>query len=336
MAEEKGLQTVKDWEYEVSGGVKLKLSFDIVKKYLVSGDAAMVTNQEVMLFIAHCQHQKLNPFLREAYLIKYSKNHPASIVTGKDAFTKRANRHLQCEGWKAGIIVHSKDAKIDTREGCFYLRASEVLLGGWAEVHRKDRAVPVHIKVSLDEYEGKKADGSTNRQWSAMPATMIRKVALCQALREAFPEDLGGLYSEEEMAHALPETDLQKLTDDKTLELKERLAEMQNESDAPPEELPFTVPVDAETVEQQEAELPVEIVSETEVEKMLKKAKIDPEKFDAFCAKTAGVKFGEPVPDEVSNQVIEMLKNEPAVLAKAIAKEIKDTPPEQGELDTGK
>ena len=44
-----------------------------------------------------------------------------------------------------------------------------------------------------------KSDGTINGQWSRKPATMIRKVALTQALREAFPEDLGGMYASEEM-----------------------------------------------------------------------------------------------------------------------------------------
>ncbi len=35
--------------------------------------------------------------------------------------------------------------------------------------------------------------------WAAKPGTMIRKVALVQALREAFPEDLQALYDAEEM-----------------------------------------------------------------------------------------------------------------------------------------
>jgi uncharacterized protein CbrC (UPF0167 family) len=35
--------------------------------------------------------------------------------------------------------------------------------------------------------------------WKTMPATMIRKVAIVQALREAFPETLSGMYSEDEI-----------------------------------------------------------------------------------------------------------------------------------------
>ena len=35
--------------------------------------------------------------------------------------------------------------------------------------------------------------------WKEKPKTMIRKVAIVQTFREAFPDELGGLYSEEEM-----------------------------------------------------------------------------------------------------------------------------------------
>ena len=51
----------------------------------------------------------------------------------------------------------------------------------------------------MNEYIGRKSDGTVNSQWAVKPATMIRKVAKMQALREAFPEDLQGLYAAEEV-----------------------------------------------------------------------------------------------------------------------------------------
>lgn len=53
---------------------------------------------------------------------------------------------------------------------------------GWAEVFRKDRAHSSRVEVSFDEYVGRKNDGTINGQWSKKPATMIRKVAIVQAL----------------------------------------------------------------------------------------------------------------------------------------------------------
>ena len=71
-------------------------------------------------------------------------------------------------------------------------------MGGYAKVFRRDRTHSYCVEVSFDEYAARKKDGSLNSQWSKKPATMIRKVALVQALREAFPENFSGLYSEEE------------------------------------------------------------------------------------------------------------------------------------------
>ena len=76
-------------EYEC-GGQLVKLSPNIIRNYLVNGNGN-VTDQEVAMFLNLCKFQKLNPFLREAYLIKYGSQ-PATIVTGKEAITKRAMR----------------------------------------------------------------------------------------------------------------------------------------------------------------------------------------------------------------------------------------------------
>ena len=56
---------------------------------------------------------------------------------------------------------------------------------------------------------------TVNSQWSKKPATMIRKVALVQALREAFPEDFGGMYSQEEVGvYDLPESPVETSLDE--------------------------------------------------------------------------------------------------------------------------
>lgn len=145
-----------------------------------------------------CKSQSLNPFNREAYLIKFG-NKPATMITGKDTFTKRANRNPNYEGTEAGVIVVNLKGEIEYREGSFYIKGKEQLVGGWAKVHTKNKKYADMITVSYDEYECKKNDGKPNSNWAARPGTMIRKVALVQALREAFPEDFGGMYTAEEM-----------------------------------------------------------------------------------------------------------------------------------------
>ena len=191
--EQKTTQLVK---FEVNGAT-VELSPKIVRDYLVSGDKERVTMQELVMFINMCKFNGLNPWLKEAYCIKYGTE-PATIVTGKEAFEKRAETHGSHDGHKAGIIVTKEDgAEPIYRTGAMCL-PDEKIVGGWAEVWRKDKKESTRIEVGFEEYAGRKKDGSLNRQWASKPATMIRKVALVQALREAFPKTLGTMYTADE------------------------------------------------------------------------------------------------------------------------------------------
>lgn len=171
------------------GDEEIKLSGEIVKKYLVRGNAN-ITDQDLVLFMNLCKYQKLNPFLNEAYLIKFGNE--AQIVTGKEAFMKRAENHPEYEGFQAGVIVVRDDKQVEV-EGTFYL-PTDKLVGGWARVYRKDKKFPFSQMVSLAEYDKKQS------QWKDRPSTMIRKVAIVQAMREAFPTTLGALYTEDELS----------------------------------------------------------------------------------------------------------------------------------------
>ncbi len=185
---------------------EVKLTPKIVQDYLV-GTTAQITMTEFKLFTELCKVRKLNPFLREAYLIKYSNNQPASIVVGKDAILKRAVLNAKYNGMKSGIIVLNECGDVVERKGTFKLD-SEQLVGGWAEVFRKDWENSIYCSVSLAEAIQKKGNGEPNSNWSKQPATMIEKVAKVRALREAFVEDLGGMYEAEEMNVELPKEEV--------------------------------------------------------------------------------------------------------------------------------
>ena len=178
------------------------LTADTVKNYLVSGNGN-VTDQEVLMFIELCKAQHLNPFIREAYLIKFGSS-PANIVVGKDVFVKRAYRNPNYEGMRAGIVVATKDGDIKEREGSLKAPGEE-LIGGWCEVYVKDKKHPIKSIVSLEEYSKSQAT------WKQMPMVMIRKCAIVTALREAFPEDLQGMYDASEISSVpdkLPEKEV--------------------------------------------------------------------------------------------------------------------------------
>ena len=172
------------------------LTADTVRNYLVSG-GGYVTDQEVVMFLELCKAQKLNPFVKDAYLIKYG-NQAAKIVTGKDVFIKRAYENPNFDGMRAGVVVFKKDGNLEYREGSLKL-PNETLVGGWCEVYLKDKRCPAKAVVSFDEYVGKKANGQINQMWAEKGATMIRKVAQSQALREAFPSEFRGCYQKEEL-----------------------------------------------------------------------------------------------------------------------------------------
>lgn len=185
-------------EYE-SGGQTVKLSPAMIRKYLVSG-GGNVSDQEVMMFLSLCKFQHLNPFLHEAYLIKYG-NSPATMVTGKDVFIKRARRNADYRGKETGIIVIDNAGNVVERAGAFYL-TGEQIVGGWAKVYIQGFDKPEYAAVSFNEYAGRKSNGELNNQWATKPATMIQKVALVHALREAFPEDFNGMTAPEEIPAA--------------------------------------------------------------------------------------------------------------------------------------
>ena len=123
-------------EYEANGEL-VKISPNMIRKYLVNG-GGNVSDGEVMMFMSLCKYQHLNPFLKEAYLIKYGNNDPATIVTGKDVFTKRADSNPNYNGKKAGVIVLKKDGTVEEREGSMVL-PDEKLVGGWAKVFIKGK-----------------------------------------------------------------------------------------------------------------------------------------------------------------------------------------------------
>ena len=172
---------------------KPELTIETIKRY-INPD---VTDEEAYVFLQLCKAQGLNPFIGEAYLIKY-KGSPAKMVVGKDVFLKRAEKNPAFDGFESGIIVRHKDGTIKHKEGSA-VYPDEGLLGGWAKVYRKDRKVPFYNEVSLNEYMQYRSDGKPQKMWEEKKATMIRKVPLVQSLREAFPGDLGGLYDSSEM-----------------------------------------------------------------------------------------------------------------------------------------
>lgn len=194
-------------KYSTPNGDEVILKPSTVRTYLTNGNGA-VTDAEVNMFLSLCKFNKLNPFLKEVYLIKYG-NSPATMVVGKEVLLKRAMRSPKYEGMQAGIITVDNNGNLKEREGTFVLD-NETLVGGWAKVFVKGYTAPIYASVSMKEY----STGQSN--WKSKPATMIRKVAVAQALREAFPEENAALYEASEMDKTVVETTGQEIVVDET------------------------------------------------------------------------------------------------------------------------
>ena len=190
MAEQKEIAVI----YEIDGN-EIKLTQEIVQRFL-TGDNK-ITLPEFKFFTELCKVRKLNPFLKEAYLVKYGTQ-PAQIVVGKDVFLKRADKNPNYDGMEHGIIVVKADGTVEERNGTFRLKSEEIV-GGWAKVFRKDRKSPAYVTVQFDEVAQHKGDGSLNSNWANKSGTMVDKVAYVRALREAFVEDFGGMLDEDEL-----------------------------------------------------------------------------------------------------------------------------------------
>jgi phage recombination protein Bet len=157
---------------------KLELSVGQITQYLCPS----ATPEEAYLFLMLCQAQRLNPLIKEAYLIVYGKddNRKVSMIVARDVFIRRAEAHPLYAGFKAGVIVEMAEGNVEDVEGALVPTGGK-LLGGWSKVFRKDRQVPHYTTISYAEY-------NTGRStWTKMPGTMCRKVAIVQGFREAFP-----------------------------------------------------------------------------------------------------------------------------------------------------
>ena len=180
-------------------GKDVEMSIALTKAYF----CPQASDAEAYVFNAWCSHNGLDPWRREAYLVKYG-NDPAQMLTAKDAFTKRAEANPRYQGSKAGVVVVNKDGKLENRVGEIVLEG-EQLVGGWADVYVKDYVTPISAAVGFRERCQYK-DGKPRAKWATSPGLMIRKCALVAALREAFPNDVGGMYVPDEMGFEEPET----------------------------------------------------------------------------------------------------------------------------------
>jgi len=97
------------------------LTLEQIQRYI----SPNATQEEAYIFLRFCQAQDLNPFAREAYLIKYSASDKASIVIGVGADLKKASLHPQfggyvlvCQGGHEGMPQGMKRSPANSSDPC--------------------------------------------------------------------------------------------------------------------------------------------------------------------------------------------------------------------------
>ncbi len=161
----------------------------LTKENIVKLVNPLASPEEVALFLNICAMFHLNPFMRQIYLIKYDPKDKATFVVAYEEYLKRADRTNKWAGMASGTIDDPKTG---------------APIKAWAKVFRKDWAAPLEHEVYYSEYVqfGKGKDGQkyVTKFWREKPRTMLKKVAIAQAFRLAFPDEMGSLpYTAEEM-----------------------------------------------------------------------------------------------------------------------------------------
>jgi len=151
------------------------------------------SDDEFKLFLYTAKRTGLDPLVRQIHAVKRwdsnLKRETMAIQVGIDGYRVIADRTGTYAGQDAPIYTFNKDSEIDSATITVYR-----LVGG----HR----VGFSATAFYDEYVQTTREGSPTRMWQKMPRVMIAKCAEALAMRKAFPNDLSGIYTDDEMAQA--------------------------------------------------------------------------------------------------------------------------------------
>lgn len=163
---------------------------DLLKATICKGSS----DEEFELFLHACKRTGLDPFMRQIYAVKRWDNNvkreTMTIQTGIDGYRLIAERSGKYSPGREPIYQYTGDGKIISSTAFVKKQTAD---GTWHEVA---------ATAFFDEYCQKTKEGKPTRFWMQMGHTMLAKCAEALALRKAFPGDLSGLYTKEEMQQA--------------------------------------------------------------------------------------------------------------------------------------
>jgi phage recombination protein Bet len=153
------------------------------------------SEKEFQVLMEGAKVRRLNPLLRQVHFVKRSA-WDERTKSKKDVWSVQ----VSVDGLRA---IAERTGKYDGQDEPEYVRDAEGLITACkVRVYRKDWSRPSIGVAYWSEYVQTKQDGTPTRFWADMPHVMIAKCAEAIAMRKAFPEDMGGLYVDEEMQQA--------------------------------------------------------------------------------------------------------------------------------------
>ncbi len=170
----------------------LEVAFDDSKKELLKNTICKgATQDEFELFLHACKRTGLDPFMKQIYSVKRWDNNlkreAMTIQTGIDGYRLIAERTGRyCPGSKTDYVYNSEGHLVSATA---YVK-KQTNDGTWHEVS---------ATAFFDEYCQRTKEGKPMAMWAKMARTMLAKCAESLALRKAFPGDLSGIYTKEEM-----------------------------------------------------------------------------------------------------------------------------------------
>jgi phage recombination protein Bet len=151
------------------------------------------TDEEVAQLLIMAGKTGLDPLARQIYMIgRYDSRAGREIATPQtsiDGYRLIADRTERYSPGRETTYTYDEDGRIVSATA--YVK--KLVAGTWHEVA---------ATAFWDEYKQTNKQGNPTALWAKMPHVMLGKCAESLALRRAFPAELSGLYTAEEMAQA--------------------------------------------------------------------------------------------------------------------------------------